>query len=44
MAITWLGHACFMIETGTGLRILTDPFDESVGYELPAVEADVVTV
>ena len=44
IAITWLGHACFMIETGTGLRILTDPFDESVGYELPAVEADVVTV
>ncbi|HHY62330.1 MAG TPA: MBL fold metallo-hydrolase [Bacillota bacterium] len=44
VAITWFGHACFMIQTGAGLRILTDPFDERVGYELPAVEADVVTV
>lgn len=26
------------------MRILTDPFDSNVGYELPEVEADIVTV
>lgn len=44
LTIAWYGHSCFMITTGNGLRILTDPFDETVGYELPAVEADVITV
>ncbi|NLU49052.1 MAG: MBL fold metallo-hydrolase [Syntrophomonadaceae bacterium] len=43
MKITWFGHACFLIEGG-GLRIVTDPFDASVGYEVPGVRADVVTV
>ena len=42
--ITWFGHACFMIVAGNGTRILTDPFDETVGYELPSVAADIVTV
>lgn len=44
MRIEWLGHACFRIETADGVRILTDPFDEQVGYPVPAVEADIVTV
>lgn len=43
LSIRWMGHACFLIETGDGKRIITDPFDESVGYPVPAVEADVVT-
>ncbi len=42
--IRWLGHACFLITAGDGTRILTDPFDDSVGYDLPTVPADVVTV
>lgn len=42
--ITWLGHACFLIVAGDGTRVLTDPFDGTVGYDLPAVQADVVTV
>ena len=42
--ITWLGHACFLIAAGDGTRILTDPFDDTVGYDLPAVPADIVTV
>jgi len=41
--IRWLGHACFYCQ-GEGLRLLTDPFDQQVGYPLPAVEADLVTV
>jgi L-ascorbate metabolism protein UlaG (beta-lactamase superfamily) len=43
LKIKWLGHSCFLISSDTGVRILTDPFDEQVGYELPAVEADIVT-
>jgi len=41
--IRWLGHACFYCQ-GEGLRLLTDPFDQQVGYPLPDVEADLVTV
>lgn len=44
MKIRWLGHACFLLTAGDGTRILTDPFDESVGYLVPSVEADYVTV
>lgn len=43
MKIKWLGHSCFLITGENGVRILTDPFDETVGYQLPAVEADIVT-
>ena len=44
MKIQWLGHSCFLITTQDGTRILTDPYDEKVGYDLPMVEADIVTV
>jgi L-ascorbate metabolism protein UlaG (beta-lactamase superfamily) len=44
MKIQWLGHACFLITSAEGVRVLTDPFDESVGYPLPQVEADIVTI
>ena len=43
MKIKWLGHSCFLITGENGVRILTDPFDETVGYQLPAVEADIGT-
>jgi len=43
LRVQWLGHACFLITSSDGSRVLNDPFDESVGYPLPAVEADVVT-
>jgi L-ascorbate metabolism protein UlaG (beta-lactamase superfamily) len=42
MKIKWLGHSCFLITTDKGVRIVTDPFDETVGYPLPTVEADIV--
>lgn len=41
--VRWLGHACFYCQ-GEGVRLLTDPFDPQVGYPLPDMEADVVTV
>lgn len=44
MKLEWLGHACFLITASDGTRILTDPYDPSVGYEDIAVEAEIVTV
>ena len=26
--VTWLGHACFLVETGDGKRVVLDPFIE----------------
>lgn len=43
MKIQWLGHACFLLTSSSGVRVLTDPFDPSVGYPVPAVEAEIVT-
>jgi L-ascorbate metabolism protein UlaG (beta-lactamase superfamily) len=42
--IRWFGHACFLLESQDGTKIVTDPFDGSVGYKIPMVEADIVTV
>ncbi len=44
MKVRWLGHSCFLVTNEKGGRLVTDPFDPSVGYPLPGVEADVVTV
>ena len=44
MKIQWFGQACFLITSGDGKRVLTDPFGASVGYPVPSVEADVVSV
>lgn len=44
MKIKYLGHSCFKIKSSKGIRILTDPFDDNVGYKIPSVEADIVTI
>ncbi len=44
MKIEWMGHACFAVTTDAGVRIVTDPFDETVGYPMPWGHADIVTV
>jgi L-ascorbate metabolism protein UlaG (beta-lactamase superfamily) len=44
MRIRWYGHACFQLINQSGLRILTDPYDDSVGYLPLPSNADVVTV
>ncbi len=44
MKIRWLGHSCFLITNAAGGRLITDPFDASVGYPLPMARADVVTM
>ena len=45
MIIEYLGHSCFKLTESTGTTIVCDPYSgEIVGYSMPKVEADVVTV
>lgn len=44
MEITWLGHSSFFIKDSKGRKILMDPFDESVGYDVFKGDVDVVTI
>lgn len=44
MKITWLGHASFLLEDSKGRKLLTDPFDSTVGYSLYKGSADVITI
>lgn len=44
MNIRWLGHSCFQFTDKEGLTVLTDPFNEEVGYPVPHVKTDIVTV
>jgi len=43
MKIRWMGHSCFEIQSETGRTIVTDPFDESVGYKA-GFSGDIVLV
>lgn len=42
--VSWLGHAMFLLEDGSGHRLVTDPYGEEVGYSLPRLMADIVLV
>ena len=45
MIIEYLGHSCFKLTESTGTTIVCDPYSgDAVGYSMPKVEADVVTV
>lgn len=44
MKIKWFGHSFFLITTENGKRIAMDPFDERVGYSVPDVSADIITI
>ena len=44
MLITWRGHSEFLLESAAGYRILTDPFDDHVGYPMRRVDADAALV
>lgn len=41
MTITWLGHSCFVLESG-GFRVLLDPYHEVQGLPDIRAEADAV--
>jgi L-ascorbate metabolism protein UlaG (beta-lactamase superfamily) len=44
MEITWYGHSCFRLSERNYAAIVTDPFDNSIGYDTPTLKADIVTV
>ncbi|MCD8293729.1 MAG: MBL fold metallo-hydrolase [Clostridia bacterium] len=44
MKIEYFGHSCFRITDSTGYRIVTDPYPEDVGFCMPVVPADLVTI
>lgn len=44
MNITWLGHSSFLLEFNNGVKLLQDPFDETVGYPLYSGYPDIITV
>jgi uncharacterized protein (TIGR03437 family) len=42
--ITWIGQACFYVQTEGGATVVADPPAANVGYALPATPADAVTI
>ena len=43
MEIEWYGQSCFRLREGAS-TIITDPYDKSIGYTMPKLRADLVTV
>lgn len=43
MTITYHGHSTFKLKGKRG-TVVTDPYNKSVGFELPTMSADIVTV
>ena len=43
MDISFLGHSSFRLK-GNQASVVTDPYDEYVGFKFPRVAADIVTV
>ncbi|MCX6026625.1 MAG: MBL fold metallo-hydrolase [Chloroflexi bacterium] len=44
MEITWYGHSCFRLTERGMASVVTDPYDESIGYSALRLKADIVTV
>jgi len=44
MEITWYGHSCFRLTERGVASVVTDPYDESIGYSALRLKADIVTV
>lgn len=42
--IQWFGHSCFAIGDKRGTQITTDPFADGIGYKLPLIPTEIVTV
>jgi L-ascorbate metabolism protein UlaG (beta-lactamase superfamily) len=44
VSIKWLGHSMFLLTLDDKVKMVTDPFDKSVGYPMPDISADIVLV
>lgn len=44
MKIKWFGQACFMITSENGSKVLIDPFNKMLGYKLPEIQANIVSI
>jgi Predicted Zn-dependent hydrolases of the beta-lactamase fold len=44
MKLTYLAHSTFLLESASGVRLVTDPVDQGSGYDLHSVHADIVTI
>lgn len=44
VVVAWLGHSGFTVLDGAGRLVLVDPFDDTVGFDLPALRPDAVLV
>ncbi len=44
MLIEWYGHSCFRITLESKTKIVIDPFDNTVGFAQPKLEADIVLI
>lgn len=44
MKIEYFGHSCFKISSAAGSSVVCDPFDGAIGYSLPRLTADAVTL
>jgi hypothetical protein len=42
--ISWVGQSCFIVQSDGGPVVVTDPPAASVGYTIPGISADAVTV
>ena len=44
MKLEYIGHACFRLTAADGTRVITDPYDDSVGIAMLPLEAELVTM
>lgn len=44
MKLKYLGHACFLLTNAAGETLLMDPFDPTMGYPVPNMPVDTVTM
>ncbi len=44
MKIKYLGHSSFKLTESTGTSVVTDPYSPEIGFSMPEVSADAVTV
>ena len=44
MLIRHIGHAEFLMETESGVRIVTDPYDAGCGYPVRKLNADIALI